>query len=100
MKTKRIAVKKYLPLIWFAFAGAGGPALAQGLPEGDGLKIIAVSCTQCHGLDRLTKVELTAAEWENALYDMMARGAIVERDDLDTVRDYLVTAFTTDGRGD
>ena len=69
---------------------------AQGLPPGDGIEIIAVSCTQCHSLDRLAKVRLTAAEWENALYDMMARGAIVEADDLATVRKYLANNLAVD----
>ena len=77
---------------------AGLPANAQGLPEGDGLNVVIVSCTQCHGLDRLTKVELTAAEWENALYDMMARGAVVEKKDLANIREYLVRNFATDGK--
>jgi mono/diheme cytochrome c family protein len=74
----------------------GAHADAQGLPEGDGLKVLAVSCTQCHGLDRLTKLELTGAEWENALYDMMARGAVVEQRDLAVLRRYLVDNFAVD----
>lgn len=73
---------------------------AQGLPEGEGLEVIVVSCTQCHGLDRLTKVRLTGAQWENALYDMMARGAIVEKRDLATVREYLVQNLAVDGEED
>ncbi|NNC63570.1 MAG: hypothetical protein HKN84_02190, partial [Gammaproteobacteria bacterium] len=32
------------------------PASAQGLPPGDGIEVLAVSCTQCHSLDRLAKV--------------------------------------------
>jgi hypothetical protein len=72
------------------------PARGQGLPEGEGLSVVIVSCTQCHGLDRLTKIELTAAEWENALYDMMARGAVVEKKDLANIREYLVKNFATD----
>ena len=102
MKTIRPAAKNSLPLILLVLGAARADAQdeLQALPEGEGLGIIAVSCTQCHALDRLMKVELTAAEWENALYDMMARGAIVERADLATVRDYLVSAFATDRRED
>jgi hypothetical protein len=77
-------------------AGTTAIASAQGLPEGKGLETVVVACTQCHGLDRLMKVRLTAAEWENALYDMMARGAIVEKSDLATVRDYLARNLATD----
>ena len=90
----------HVPLI-FAMAMLFGtiPARAQGLPEGDGLEAVVVACTQCHSLDRLTKLELTAAEWENALYDMMARGAIVEGRDLATVREYLVRNLARDRSG-
>ena len=76
------------------------PARAQGLPPGDGIEVLAVSCTQCHSLDRLAKVRLTAEEWENALYDMMARGAIVEADDLATVREYLANHLAVDRKED
>ena len=78
----------------FLFANA--QALAQGLPEGEGLQVVIVSCTQCHGLDRLTDVKLSAAQWENALYDMIARGAVVEGKDLMTVRQYLIDNFASD----
>lgn len=69
---------------------------AQGLPEGEGLPVVIVACTQCHGLDRLTDIKLSAVQWENALYDMMARGAIVEEKDLLSVREYLIENFATD----
>ncbi|MDH3531764.1 MAG: hypothetical protein OEO82_02485 [Gammaproteobacteria bacterium] len=72
------------------------PARGQGLPEGEGLQVVVVACTQCHGLDRLTDIKLSATEWENALYDMMARGAIVEEKDLVTIRKYLVDNFAVE----
>lgn len=85
---------RLLALASLSFAAA--PAWSQGLPEGDGLRVVIVACTQCHGLDRLTSIELSAAQWENALYDMMARGAVVEGKDLSTVRRYLIDNFATD----
>lgn len=92
-RTRNIVNKSFLVTALVAAAAAAG---AQGLPEGDGLQVVVVACTQCHSLDRLTKIELTAAEWENALYDMMARGAIVEKDDLATVREYLASNLAVD----
>lgn len=65
-------------------------------PDGPGRDAIFVSCTQCHGLDRFTRVSLNAEEWENALYDMMARGAVVDIKDLEDVRNYLVNNFAVD----
>lgn len=67
-------------------------AHSQALPEGRGLDVVAMVCTQCHGLDYLAGAAgvLTAEDWENALYDMIARGAPVEEKDLDIVLNYLV----------
>jgi hypothetical protein len=73
------------------------PAVAQGqLPEGNGRDIAITACTQCHGLNYLGDVNLTSAQWENALYDMIGRGAIVEKDDLEILRNYLVDNYATD----
>jgi hypothetical protein len=73
------------------------PAFAQqGFPEGAGRDVVFIACTQCHGLDRLTRVSLNAREWENALYDMMARGAVVDIKDLESVRNYLVNNLAVD----
>ncbi len=68
----------------------------ENFPEGPGRDAIFVSCTQCHGLDRFTRVSLNEEEWENALYDMMARGAVVDIKDLEDVRNYLVDNFAVD----
>lgn len=73
------------------------PATGQGiLPEGPGRDLVIMSCTQCHGLDYLGEVSLTGAQWENALYDMIARGAIVEKDDLALLRKYLIDSYAND----
>ena len=94
MKTTRNLVNKSFLLT--AVLATSASVGAQGLPQGDGLDVVVVACTQCHSLDRLTTVELTAAEWENALYDMMARGAIVEKGDLASVREYLARNLAVD----
>lgn len=64
---------------------------AQGLPAGNGLEIVSVVCTQCHGLDYLAQAsgKLTRDDWENALYDMIARGAPVEEKDREVLLKYL-----------
>lgn len=84
-------------LLWWCIAPAWGQG-QESFPEGRGRDALMISCTQCHGLDRLTEVSLDAAEWENALYDMMARGAVVDIKDLSSVRDYLVDNFAVDRR--
>jgi len=73
------------------------PAFSQGvLPEGAGRDLVILSCTQCHGLNYLGDVSLTGAQWENALYDMIARGAIVEKDDLAVLKEYLIDNYAND----
>lgn len=64
---------------------------AQSLPPGEGLEIISVVCTQCHGIDYIVgaKGKLTREGWENALYDMIARGAPVEEKDREVLLQYL-----------
>ena len=83
--------------LFFLITLAPLPSLAQqAFPEGEGRDIVFVSCVQCHGLGHLTRVSLNASEWENALYDMLARGAAVDIKDLETVRKYLVNNLAVD----
>lgn len=70
----------------------GAPVVSgQGLPAGEGLEIVSAVCTQCHGLDYLAQAsgKLTRVDWENALYDMIARGAPVEEKDREILLKYL-----------
>lgn len=64
---------------------------AQSLPPGEGLEIISLVCTQCHGIDYIVGAngKLTREGWENALYDMIARGAPVEEKDREILLKYL-----------
>jgi hypothetical protein len=66
-------------------------ASAQSLPPGPGVEIISVVCTQCHGIDYIVQAsgKLTREGWENALYDMIARGAPVEEKDREVLLKYL-----------
>jgi hypothetical protein len=70
---------------------------AQGaFPEGEGRDKVFVSCVQCHGLGHLTRVSLNTEQWENAVYDMVARGAAIDIDDLDSIKNYLINNFAND----
>lgn len=68
---------------------------AQGLPPGEGMERVLTACTACHGLDNITNShkKLTAAEWETYFYDMVARGAPIHEDEMDTVKKYLIDNF-------
>lgn len=97
MNTRQLRHITGIILITTFFLVSPAASYAQQIfPEGDGRDAMFVACTQCHGLDRLTRVNLNAMEWENALYDMMARGAVVDIKDLENVRNYLVNNLAVD----
>lgn len=68
---------------------------AQDLPAGPGRDRMLTACTACHGLENITNPhkKLTAEEWETYFYDMVARGAAVEKDEMEDVKQYLIKNF-------
>lgn len=70
---------------------SGVTASAQSLPPGEGLELISLVCTQCHGVDYIIGAsgKLTREGWDNALSDMIARGAPVEEKDRQVLLKYL-----------
>ena len=91
-------LKLYYSLVLSAIlASLTFPASAQDMfPEGKGRDIVLFTCSQCHGIEYLPNVKLTADQWRNAVYDMMARGAVIEEQNLDTVEEYLINSFAID----
>lgn len=63
------------------------------LPPGDGADIIAVTCSQCHGLNAITQLRMDGKAWRHQIYDMIERGAQVRPDQVDTMVNYLQTHF-------
>jgi len=82
-------------LLAAGFSFSTYPAWGQGLPAGKGMDVVALVCTQCHGLDYLVRANglYSAETWENALYEMIARGAPVEEKDREVVLKYLIDSF-------
>ena len=70
---------------------------AQGLPEGEGRDKVIMACSGCHGLDNIFNAsnEMSAADWEFYVYEMISRGAPVLKDDIDIIKDYLIKNYTT-----
>ena len=62
-------------------------------PAGQGRDTLFLVCVQCHSLGRVIEVELTAANWEFTLYDMISRGAPVRVEEIDALKKYLVDNF-------
>lgn len=76
---------------------AAAPLRAQSpanpLPPGDGRDIVAVACSQCHGLNVLAQLREGAPAWRFQVYDMILRGAQVTPKDIDPVVNYLAASF-------
>jgi mono/diheme cytochrome c family protein len=68
----------------------GGPS---GLPDGPGRELVATVCTQCHGLNNVVTLRLTAEEWEGLVNDMISRGAPAFDDQYKVITQYLSTNF-------
>ncbi len=66
---------------------------AATIPEGQGKEIIETVCGQCHGLNNVFGSRRTKAEWESVVSDMVARGAPLLIDEIDTVTNYLAEHF-------
>jgi len=66
---------------------------ANPLPPGDGRDIVAVACSQCHGLNAITQLREGPQAWRHQVYDMVERGAQVSPDEIDTVVKYLTANF-------
>jgi len=80
-----------------AISAASVPLRAQQapspLPPGDGADIVAVTCSQCHGLNAITQLREGATAWRHQVYDMIERGAQVAPSEIDVVVNYLATHF-------
>ena len=72
---------------------AAAPARAQALPPGDGRDILAVACTQCHGLGLIMALRDGEAGWRHHVEDMVMRGAQVRESEAELLVAYLTRNF-------
>ncbi len=81
------------PLLSFAL-----PAGAQErptLPDGEGKALVAMVCSQCHGIRPLFLYNGDDQKWEILVHEMVAFGAQVTPQERDTVMKYLKATFST-----
>jgi cytochrome c5 len=80
-----------------AISLAAGSIYAQtpgnALPPGDGKEMLAVACTQCHGLKPIVMMHDGAAGWKRMVEDMIMRGAQLDAQESATVVQYLAKNF-------
>jgi mono/diheme cytochrome c family protein len=68
-------------------------AQAPALPPGEGRDIVAVACTQCHGLNTIMAIRDGAAGWRQFVDYMIMKGAQVKASEADTIVQYLTASF-------
>jgi cytochrome c5 len=66
---------------------------ANALPAGNGKDLVAVACTQCHGLKMIVALRDGPAGWKRFVDDMILRGAQLTPQEADTVAQYLSKSF-------
>ena len=83
-----------LTLLSISFAA---PIYAQSpsnsLPAGPGKDLVAVACTQCHGLRLIVALRDGPVGWRRFVDDMILRGAQLTPPEADTVIQYLSKSF-------
>lgn len=76
-----------------AWALTGSQTVAPGdeLPDGEGKKILQMSCTSCHDLGEVTKFRgyYTREQWRDIVLTMVEYGAALQPPEIDTLADYL-----------
>ena len=66
---------------------------ASALPAGTGRDLVAVACTQCHGLKLIMTLRDGPVGWRHFVDDMILRGAQLNPEEADTVAQYLSKNF-------
>jgi mono/diheme cytochrome c family protein len=66
---------------------------ANALPAGNGKDLVAVACTQCHGLKLIMSLRDGPVGWRRFVDDMILRGAQLNPQEADTVAQYLASNF-------
>jgi mono/diheme cytochrome c family protein len=66
---------------------------AGGLPPGEGRDLVAVVCSQCHGLNTIVQIRDGSAGWKQFVDYMIMKGAQVTERETDTIVQYLTANF-------
>ena len=87
-----VAAAAALLLLTGVFSAAPARAFQDdGLPEGEGKRILQASCTACHDLTEVTKFRgyYTRDEWRDVVKTMIEYGAKVNAREADVLVEYL-----------
>jgi len=91
--SRRTARARWLIVLAAAALGVVALTAAPGdeLPDGEGKKILMVSCTTCHDLTEVTKLRgyYSRAQWRDVVVTMKEYGATVDEKQVEVLADYL-----------
>lgn len=74
-------------------AAHGEQSAADALPDGSGKLVILRSCSECHGLSKITTQNKDEAGWLASVKDMVRLGAQLRSDEVTVVAAYLAKNF-------
>lgn len=63
------------------------------LPDGPGKEVVQKNCLSCHNARIATSKRGTEDEWADTVSKMVARGANIPDNDVDTIIEYMATHF-------
>jgi cytochrome c5 len=95
MKANVPGVAACLALV-LSFARPAGAQVPPALPDGEGKSLVAMVCSQCHGIRPLFVYNGDDLKWEILVHEMIAFGAQVTPQERDTMLKYLKATFSTD----
>ena len=87
------AIGLIVPFFFVASMRAQAQSPANALPAGPGKDVVAVACTQCHGLKMIVALRDGPVGWKHFVDDMILRGAQLTPQEADTVSQYLAKSF-------
>jgi mono/diheme cytochrome c family protein len=82
--------------LFLSFAWPAGAQEPPALPEGEGRTLVAMVCSQCHGIKPLFVYNGNDQKWEILVHEMVAFGAQITPQERDTVMKYLKATFSTE----
>ena len=91
--SSRLFVLGSLAALSLAAAAPLRAQTASALPPGEGRDIVAVACTQCHGLNTIVQIRDGSGGWRQFVNYMIMKGAQVSDREADTVVQYLTASF-------
>jgi cytochrome c5 len=94
MWARRLVVLGIVAMVLLlAACGGSQPATTDAPAAPDGDALLQERCTGCHGVDRVTGMQATRAEWNDIVTRMVNKGAKLSTDEVTALVDYLAATY-------